>query len=87
LSRDFSLLIVMQHSVPICFKLLQIETKQIMTKLSIRLSAPNRPSAMDELKLLPPTCGVYSGSPRKETISIKDSPAQIIICSYLYWFA
>ena len=37
LSRDFSLLIVMQHSVPICFKLLQIETKQIMTKLSIRL--------------------------------------------------
>ena len=36
-------------------------------------------NATDELKLLPPTWGVYSASPRKETISIKDSPAQIII--------
>ena len=37
LSRDSSLLIVMQRSVPICFKLLQIETNQFITQLFIQL--------------------------------------------------
>jgi hypothetical protein len=37
LSRDFSLLIVMRHSVLICFKLLQIETNQFITQLFIQL--------------------------------------------------